>query len=122
MQLPLRYPPPVTRSGLADWSGPARTAAIALFAASATLALLAPFWFWLPLATAAAIGVAVLAFRHTVVFCVAWLLIAGATLEMTLNDLFGPGAFQTTRVPDHDRSGQGSRTGARRHLHTSLRP
>jgi O-antigen ligase len=96
MQLPLRYPPPVTRSGHADWSGPASIAAIVLFAVSATLALLAPTWFWLPLATAAAAGIAALAFRHTVVFSVAWLLIAGATLEMTLSDLFGPGAFQTT--------------------------
>ena len=70
--------------------------AIGLFAISAALAVLAPFWFWLPLATAAAGGIAVLAFRHTVAFCGAWLLIAGATLEMTLSDLLGPGAFQTT--------------------------
>ena len=70
--------------------------AIGLFAVSAALAVFAPFWFWLPLAAAAAGGIAVLAFRHTVVFCVAWLLIAGATLEMTLGDLLGPGAFQTT--------------------------
>ena len=41
-------------------------------------------------------GIAVLAFRHTVVFCVAWLLIAGATLEMTLQHLFGPASYQST--------------------------
>ena len=71
-------------------------AAVGLFAVSAALAVLAPFWFWLPLAGAAAGGIAVLAFRYTVVFCIAWLLIAGATLEMTLSDLLGPGALQTT--------------------------
>jgi O-antigen ligase len=71
-------------------------AAIGLFAISATFALLAPAWFWLPLAAAATGGIAVLAFRHTVVFCVTWLLIAGATLEMTLGDLVGPAAFAST--------------------------
>jgi hypothetical protein len=50
--------------------------------------------FWAPLAIAAAAGIAVLAFRHTVVFCAAWLLIAGSTLEMTLGDLLGPAMFQ----------------------------
>src|ERR1700732_733047 len=85
MQLPLRHPPQTVSM-----------AAFGLFGISAALAVFAPFWFWLPLAAAAAIGIAVLAFRHTVVFCVAWLVIAGATLEMTLSDLLGPGAFQTT--------------------------
>jgi O-antigen ligase len=75
---------------------PLTVAAIGLFAVSAALAVVAPSWVWLPLATAAAVSIAVLAFRHTVVFCIAWLLIAGATLEMTLSDLFGPAAFQTT--------------------------
>ena len=42
----------------------------------------------------AAIGV--LAFRHIVAVCVAWLMIAGATLEMTLGDIVGPGAYQGT--------------------------
>ena len=41
-------------------------------------------------------AIGILAFRHTVAFCVAWLLLAGATLEMTLADLVGPAAFQTT--------------------------
>ncbi len=90
MELPLRYAPPVT------WPGHASHAAIGLFAVSAVLAVSAPFWFWLPLAAAAALGIAVLTFRHTVVFCVVWLLIAGATLEMTLSDLLGPAAFPTT--------------------------
>jgi O-antigen ligase len=95
MQRPPRYKSAAARSAH-DWSGPVRTAAIGLFVTSGAFAVFAPFWFWLPLATAAALGIAVLAFRHTVVFCVAWLLIAGATLEMTLSDLFGPAAFQTS--------------------------
>lgn len=56
--------------------------------------MLAPAWFWFPLAIAAAAGISVLAYRHTTVFCVAWLLIAGSTLEMTLGDLLGPALFQ----------------------------
>jgi O-antigen ligase len=67
-----------------------------LVAAAFAGALMAPRWFWLPPAMAAAAGIAVLAFRHTVVFCVAWLLIAGATLEMTLQHLFGPASYQST--------------------------
>ncbi len=37
-----------------------------------------------------------LAFRHTIAFCVVWLLLAGATLEMTLADIVGPAAFEST--------------------------
>jgi O-antigen ligase len=82
--------------GSADWGGAVGRTAIGIVTITAALALLAPFWFWLPLAAAAAAGVAVLAFRHTVAFCVVWLIIAGTTPEMTLNDLIGPTAFQTT--------------------------
>ena len=71
-------------------------AAVDLFAAALLCALLAPLWFWLPLAAAGAGGIAVLAFRHTVAFCVAWVLIAGLTLEMALRDLVGPAAYQST--------------------------
>ncbi len=63
------------------------------FASAAVGAVLAPSWFWLPLAIVAAAAVGVVAFRHTIAFCVAWLLLAGATLEMTLADLVGPAAF-----------------------------
>ncbi len=66
------------------------------FASAAVGAVLAPSWFWLPLAIVAAAAVGVVAFRHTIAFCVAWLLLAGATLEMTLADLVGPAAFETT--------------------------
>ena len=40
-------------------------------------------------------GVA-LAWRHLIAFWVAWLLVAGLSLEMALTDLFGPDAFQLT--------------------------
>src|SRR2546423_7292475 len=68
----------------------------AFFASSAACALFAPWLFWLPSAAAGVAGIAVLIFRYTTVFCVAWLLIAGATLEMTLQDLVGPAAYQGT--------------------------
>ena len=71
-------------------------AAVGIFAAALLCALLAPLWFWLPLAAAGAGGIAVLAFRHTVAFCVAWVVIAGITLEMALRDLVGPAAYQST--------------------------
>ena len=59
-------------------------------------AAVAPALFWLLLAAALAAGVALLALRHTAAACAMWLLLAGATLEMTLGDLIGPEAFQPT--------------------------
>ena len=59
-------------------------------------AAVAPALFWLLLAAALAAGVALLALRHTATACAMWLLLAGATLEMTLGDLIGPEAFQPT--------------------------
>ncbi len=41
-------------------------------------------------------GAGILAFRHIALVCVVWLVIAGATLEMTLGDLIGPAAYQNT--------------------------
>ncbi len=79
-----------------DWTFPVLLAICGTFAASAAGTVIAPLWFWLPLAMLAACAIVILAYRHTVVFCVIWLLIAGATLEMTLNDLFGPAAYQST--------------------------
>ena len=66
------------------------------FAAAAALALFAPPQFWQLLAGTAVLAVVFLVFRHTVACSVIWLLIAGATLEMTLIDLVGPAAYQTT--------------------------
>lgn len=47
------------------------------------------------LAGTALLGLGFLAFRHTVGFCVAWLLIAGSTLEMVLGDWLGGSAFNS---------------------------
>lgn len=58
-------------------------------------ALLAPAIFWLLLPAAAVVGLAILAWRHLTAFSVAWLLLAGLTLEMTLRDLLDPTAFFT---------------------------
>jgi hypothetical protein len=60
------------------------------------LAWLAPSLFWQALAGLVAAAALLLAFRHTTVFCVIWLLIAGCSLEMTMTDLIGPDAFQPT--------------------------
>src|SRR5665213_3303810 len=48
------------------------------------------------LATTAAFGLVILAGRHLIGFCVAWLLLAGTSLEMTLHDLIDPSAYATT--------------------------
>jgi len=60
------------------------------------LAFVAPALFWGALGVVGVAAASLLALRHTTGFCVAWLLIAGCSLEMTLNDLVGPEAFQTT--------------------------
>lgn len=59
-------------------------------------ALLAPGLLWPLLIAAGALGIAFLAWRHLSGFCVAWLLLAGLTLEMTLNDLIDPSAYAAT--------------------------
>jgi O-antigen ligase len=79
-----------------DRSLAVRAAIGGVFACAAIAAVAAPAWFWLPLATAVVAGIGILAFRHTIAFCVAWLLLAGATLEMTLYDIVGPAAYQST--------------------------
>jgi O-antigen ligase len=43
-----------------------------------------------------ALGGVVFAWRHLTASWLAWLLVAGLSLEMTLNDLIGPAAFQAT--------------------------
>ena len=88
MAIPLPTPGPRRPIGAA----PVLLGICGAFALAAAGAVLAPSWFWLPLAVVALMAAGVLAFHHVAVFCVAWLLIAGATLEMTLSDLVGPGA------------------------------
>jgi O-antigen ligase len=59
-------------------------------------ALLLPALLWPLFAATTGLGLVLLAWRHLTRFCVAWLLIAGLTLEMTLRDLLDPQAFFTT--------------------------
>ena len=67
--------------GLALSLAPVLTIGIPLLGAMG-LVMVAPV-LWLPLlAVAAVLGVGLLALRHPTVFCVAWLLVTGATVEM----------------------------------------
>jgi Na+-translocating ferredoxin:NAD+ oxidoreductase RnfA subunit len=68
----------------------------AFFATLLAVAGLAPSAVWLLLGAATALGVILLAWRHLIGFSVAWLLLAGISLEMTLNDLIGPSAYGAT--------------------------
>lgn len=85
---------PTPWSGQTDLSAPLLVGVGSAFAAAAVGTLLAPQWFWLPLVLAAASGISILAYRNTIAFCVIWLLIAGATLEMTLADMVGIELYQ----------------------------
>src|SRR6185437_8047159 len=96
MPIALRRSLPALRSIAADRTTTLTVTCCGYFAAAAVLALFAPPAFWQLLAGTAALAVVFLVFRHTVACSVIWLLIAGATLEMTLIDLVGPAAFQTT--------------------------
>ncbi len=72
------------------------TAALLLAVAVACGLLVSSALFWMVLWAVAGAGVLLLAWRHTTLFCVAWLVIASASLEMTLNDLVGTEMYQTT--------------------------
>jgi O-antigen ligase len=72
---------------------PLATAAL-LLAAAVTCGLIVPSVFWAALLASTAAGIGLLAFRHPTVFCVAWLLIAGMSLEMALLDMAGDDLFQ----------------------------
>ena len=89
-------PLPTPWATQADWSFPVLLMIGVAFASAAAGTLLAPSWFWLPLAIVAVAAIGVLAFRHTIAFCVVWLLLAGATLEMTLADIVGPAVYPGT--------------------------
>jgi hypothetical protein len=71
-------------------------AAAALLAVVTACGILAPAAFWLALAATVAAALLGLVLRHPTGFCVAWLLIAGMSLEMTMNDLIGGEAYQPT--------------------------
>jgi O-antigen ligase len=64
--------------------------------AGAACAALAPSLYWTLLEAAGALGAAVLVWRHTEAVSAIWLVVTACTLEMTLRDLVGPGAYQTT--------------------------
>lgn len=75
---------------------PLRNLSFALLSVAAGCALVAPALFWLLLVSVAAAGLLFLVWRHLVIATALWLVVTGATLEMVLNDLLGPGAFATT--------------------------
>jgi O-antigen ligase len=85
---------PTPWSGQTDQNLPLLIAVGTAFATAAVATVVAPFWFWVPLAFVAVAAIGVLAFRHTVAFCVAWLLVVGCTLEMTLGDMIGMELYQ----------------------------
>jgi O-antigen ligase len=67
-----------------------------IFGLAAAASVFAPAMFWVPLVTAAGVATGIVVFRNLVLVCAVWLLIAGLTLEITLADLVGPGAYQST--------------------------
>ena len=77
-----------------DWQRPLKLAVAFWLVVAVVCAFWVPASYWLLLVATAALGVAFLAFRHTVRFCVAWMLVAGSTLEMAIGDWWGGGAFQ----------------------------
>jgi O-antigen ligase len=70
------------------------SAAATLLAASLAAGLIAPPVFWLFLMASVAVAILILLFCFPTGFCVAWLLIAGMSLEMAFNDLVGTDAYQ----------------------------
>ncbi len=70
--------------------------AVALLAATLACGLVAPPLFGALLVATVLAGIAVLAFRFTTGFCVAWLLVTGMSLEMTFHDIIGDETYQTT--------------------------
>ncbi|MDQ2801933.1 MAG: O-antigen ligase family protein [Pseudomonadota bacterium] len=75
---------------------PVGAAVIAYLAVAAASALLAPSFYWLVLIVGGVADATLLLYRHLTAASAAWLVIAGCTLEMTVADLAGQGAFQST--------------------------
>ncbi len=63
-------------------------------AATLSIAAVAPAVFWGGLVVAMLASVIFLVICHPTIFCTAWVLIAGMSLEMALADFVGPEAFQ----------------------------
>ncbi len=77
-------------------SSPGRAGVCLFFAVVLAVGALVPGALAPLLATTAAFGLAIIAGRHLTGCSVAWLLIAGTSLEMAMNDLIGPSAFAIT--------------------------
>jgi hypothetical protein len=75
---------------------PGTALSCAFFAAILAVAALAPQTLWPLAAFVAVLGLTFLAWRHLIGFSVAWLLLAGLSLEMTLHDLIDPFAYGAT--------------------------
>ncbi len=69
-------------------------AAAAQLAAFVSCSLIDPSLFMVVLAASVIAGIIYLAFCFPTLFCVAWLLVTGMTLEMALHDLVGDATFQ----------------------------
>ena len=75
---------------------PGTALSCAFFAAILAVAALAPQTLWPLAAFVAVLGLTFLGWRHLIGFSVAWLLLAGLSLEMTLHDLIDPFAYGAT--------------------------
>jgi hypothetical protein len=70
--------------------------ATAFFISVLGVGSLAPIALGPSLGSVAALGLVFLAYRHLATFCVAWLVLAGMSLEMTLHDLIDPSTYTAT--------------------------
>jgi O-antigen ligase len=73
-------------------------AAALLLAVAFAFGLIAPPLFWLALVGTVALAIVFLAYRYSTGFCVVWLLVTAASLEMTMLDLVGDEMYRTTIV------------------------
>ncbi len=85
-----------TRHGSANPDRAILAAAALSLAAAFACGLVAPPLFWLSLCASVTLGISFLAYRHPTGFCVAWLLVTAASLEMTLHDLVSKPMYQST--------------------------
>jgi O-antigen ligase len=84
----------ITLPGRCRDTAPLQSAAAGFLLLALLAAVLSPPGFWLLLAAATAAAILFLAYRHLEAVTAAWLLVAGATLEMTLGDMLGLDAYQ----------------------------
>ncbi len=99
-----------------DWTFPVLVAICAAFAATAAGTVLAPLWFWLPLAVLAVCAVTILAYRYTVHILRH---LAAARRRHAGDDPGRPA--RAVGVPKHDRHRERVRLCARRAVRDALR-